>query len=76
MTRSCGDPTIHELLDDPLTRAVMQADRVDPLALRQMLGSVALAIESAARPSRNLSRGGPRRSGIGRWFRSQLCGAC
>lgn len=78
MRRSCGDPTIHDLLDDPLTKAVMQADRVDPLALRQMLGAVALEIQSAARQSNHRdARETPfGRFGLGRWVRSQLCGAC
>jgi hypothetical protein len=81
MPGSCGDPTIHDLLNDPLTQAVMQADRVDPLALRKMLGSVALEIERTDRQAdyqprwQNaplaVSAGG---SGIGQWLRSQVCG--
>jgi hypothetical protein len=83
MTGSCAEPTIHDLLNDPLTQAVMQADRVDPLTLRQMLGSVALEIERADRRADYQPRwqtaplavaaGG---SGLGQWLRSQLCGAC
>ena len=83
MSGSCADPTIHDLLNDPITQMVMQADRVDPLALRQMLGSVALEIESAGRQADYQPRwqhaplavaaGG---SGIGQWVRSQFCGAC
>src|SRR5690242_15485830 len=49
MPTHCHEPTIQELLNDPLTRAVMKADSVDPQALRRMLGSVALEIE---RPDR------------------------
>ena len=81
MPGSCGDPTIHDLLNDPLTQAVMQADRVDPLALRKMLGSVALEIERTDRQADYQPRwqnaplavaaGG---SGIGQWLRSQVCG--
>ena len=33
MPSPCADPTIHDLLNDPLTQMVMQADRVDPLSL-------------------------------------------
>jgi hypothetical protein len=83
MPGSCADPTIHDLLNDPLTQMVMQADRVDPLTLRQMLGSVALEIERADRQAdyqpqwQNaplaVAAGG---SGLGQWLRSQLCGAC
>jgi hypothetical protein len=37
----CREPTIAELLADPLTRALMKADDVDIPAFRQMLASVA-----------------------------------
>jgi hypothetical protein len=80
MPSFCGDPTIHDLLSDPLTQAVMQADHVDLPALRQMLGTVALEIQSAARQSHDggtQSQGAPAGGlGVGRWFRSQVCGAC
>ena len=77
------EPTIHDLLNDPLTQMVMQADRVDPLALRRMLGSVALEIERTGRradyqprwrhaPSA-VAAGG---SGLGPAVRGQFCGAC
>jgi hypothetical protein len=33
--------TLTELLDDPMTRAVMAADRVDPAAVRATLSAVA-----------------------------------
>ena len=75
------EPTIHDLLNDPLTKIVMQADRVDPLALRRMLGSVALEIERTDRqgdyqPRRRhapsaIAAGGP---GLGRWVQGQFCG--
>jgi len=35
------DPTLCELLTDPLTQAAMKADRVDPAKLKAMLRSVA-----------------------------------
>jgi hypothetical protein len=83
MSTACADPTIHDLLTDPLTQMVMRADRVDALALRQMLGSVALEIERADRRADYQPRwqnaplavaaGG---SGLGPWLRSHLCGAC
>lgn len=45
----CGENlTLEELLNDPLTRAVMRADRVDPSELETMLGFVASALRSAA----------------------------
>jgi hypothetical protein len=37
-------PTLYELLSDPLTQAVMKADRVDPAKLKAMLRSVAREI--------------------------------
>jgi hypothetical protein len=78
------EPTIHELLNDPITQMVMQADGVDPLALRRVLGSVALEIERTGRqadyqPRRRhlpsaVAAGG---SDLGRWVRGQFCGgAC
>ena len=82
MPTHCYEPTIQELLNDPLTRAVMKADSVDPQALRRMLGSVALEIE---RPDRQAdyqprSRYAPLavvagRSGLDR-LRAHFCGAC
>jgi hypothetical protein len=82
MPVSC-EPTIYELLNDPLIKIVMQADRVDPLALRRMLGSVALEIEHTGRqadyqpqwrhaPTAVAASG----SGLGQWVRDQFCGAC
>jgi hypothetical protein len=38
------DPTLEELLGDPITQAVMTADRVDPRELKAMLASIARAI--------------------------------
>jgi hypothetical protein len=43
MTSSGDDLTIDELLRDPLTRALMRADRVDPSTLEAALRSVAQA---------------------------------
>ena len=81
MPSPCADPTIHDLLNDPLTQAVMQADRVDPLALRKMLGSVALEIERADRQADYQPRWqnaplavAAGSAGIGQWLRSQVCG--
>jgi hypothetical protein len=37
--------TLTELLDDPLTRAVMAADRVDPAALKATLSAVARTLQ-------------------------------
>jgi hypothetical protein len=48
MTTSRADPTIDELLDDPLTRAVMRADRVDPRELEAMLRALASLIARRA----------------------------
>jgi hypothetical protein len=38
------DPTLDELLGDPLTQAMMHADRVDPPALAAMLRTLAREI--------------------------------
>ena len=37
--------TLTELLDDPMTRAVMAADRVDPAALNETLSAVARKLQ-------------------------------
>ena len=41
MTTYCREPTLVELLSDPLTRAVMQADHVNPQALENLLRDLA-----------------------------------
>jgi hypothetical protein len=41
MTKAHDEPTIDELLGDPMTQALMHADRVDPLELANLLASVA-----------------------------------
>jgi hypothetical protein len=48
-TRVYDDPTLCELLSDPLTQAVMKADRVDPAKLKAMLRSVAREIAGRSR---------------------------
>jgi hypothetical protein len=47
--------TLTELLDDPMTRAVMAADRVDPAALKAVLSAVArrLQLNLSAEPIRD-----------------------
>jgi hypothetical protein len=42
-----NDPTIDQLLNDPVTIAVMQADRVDLDALQAMLRGVAARLQDA-----------------------------
>ena len=37
------EPTLQEILSDPITQAIMQADRVDPHALTRMLQGVTRA---------------------------------
>ena len=41
MMRCPAEPTIRDLLSDPLIRSVMKADRVDPGALEGLLYSLA-----------------------------------
>lgn len=40
-----SEPTIDEFLNDGLTQGLMQADRVDPAALRKMLYGLASVID-------------------------------
>jgi hypothetical protein len=49
-TGLCGEPTIDELLADPLTLALMKADRVDIRSFEQMLHSAADRVEIATQP--------------------------
>ena len=44
MTPCRDEPTLDELLGDPMTRAIMKADRVDPPTLEVMLRSLAREI--------------------------------
>jgi hypothetical protein len=44
MTRFHTDPTLNELLGDPVTKAIMKADRVDPQKLEATLRSLAREI--------------------------------
>jgi hypothetical protein len=60
MTTPRDELTIDDLLRDPLTHAIMKADRVDPSELEAMLRALATRIAHlAGRPN----------------VRSQLCGA-
>jgi hypothetical protein len=51
MTKVHDEPTLDELLGDPMTQALMNADRVDPLALAAVLRSVAREIAGRSRGS-------------------------
>jgi hypothetical protein len=79
MARSHDELTIDELLSDPVTRAVMKADRVDPSALAAMLRSMARTMEQGFDGSNSFAFAGDgARSGcVGSRFRnqSQLGGA-
>jgi hypothetical protein len=44
MTKVHDEPTLDELLGDPMTQALMHADRVNPIELANMLASVAREI--------------------------------
>ena len=63
MTSYFRDPTLAELLSDPLTRAVMRADGVNPQELEASFRDLAARrAESPASVART-------------WPRLQLCGA-
>ena len=60
-SRPCGEPlvwfrepTMDEMLSDPIVRAVMAADNVDPNALERRLMSVAAMLASAECADRSL----------------------
>ena len=48
MTDCCNPMTLDALLNEPVTLAVMKADRVDPASLKAMLRSVALDAAASA----------------------------
>ena len=63
MTNYFRDPTLAELLSDPMTRAVMRADGVNPMELEDFLrGLAARRTESSAGAVQSW------------WPRLQLCG--
>jgi hypothetical protein len=45
-TGLCREPTITEMLSDPIVKAVMQADGIDPAALEAELQSLAQEISA------------------------------
>jgi hypothetical protein len=47
--------TLTELLDDPMTLAVMAADRVDPAALKALLNNVLVRRLQHARPAQPIA---------------------
>ena len=49
------EPPLSQMLDDPLTQALMDRDRVDPRALRDLLTEVQQRIAKAA-PKRASAR--------------------
>ena len=44
-----GEPTLEEILSDPIVRMVIQSDAVDPLELNDLLIEVAGKLHAAAR---------------------------
>ena len=51
-TKACAEPTIGDLLADPLIGALMRADRVDMDDFHEMLGSVTRRLQTARAPAR------------------------
>jgi hypothetical protein len=43
------EPSVEELLADPIVRDLMIADGVDPIELKELLATVQLAVESRAK---------------------------
>jgi hypothetical protein len=74
MTTFRGEPTIDDLLGDPLTDAIMKADRVDPSELEAMLRALTARIARLASRSNGdaLDAEGVTfdRNAVGRFLRS------
>jgi hypothetical protein len=63
MARSHDELTLNDLLSDPVTRAVMKADGVDPLALAAMFRAMAgTMVQGFDRPNRFAFAGDSARS--------------
>jgi hypothetical protein len=62
------DPTLDELLADPITQAIMHADRVDPPALAAMLRTLAREISGRSGGTATALAAGARfdRTAVGR----------
>jgi hypothetical protein len=73
MTASRDDPTLDELLGDPMTEAIMNADRVDPPTLAAMLRTLAREIGDRSGRTATALAGGESarfdRSAVGRLSR-------
>jgi GTP cyclohydrolase III len=54
----CSEPSVDEMVDDPIVRALMAADGVDPRQLRRLLRSIAenLRVRRVENPQRTASR--------------------
>jgi hypothetical protein len=50
------EPPLSQMLDDPLTQALMDSDRVDPCALRELLSEARQRIAGAAPAARRSPR--------------------
>lgn len=55
------EPTLEEVLSDPIVRTVMQSDAVDPLELNEFLTNVARRLHAAGR-----GKSGPTNDAIAR----------
>jgi hypothetical protein len=67
------NPTLDDLLGDPITQAIMTADGIDPQALAAMLASIARGIRG--RPSARVMRETASGCASGSRIRSQQLGA-
>jgi hypothetical protein len=74
MPTSRNDPTLDDLLGDPVTHAIMRADRVDPRELEAMLRALALRLARPAGRSDGDARDAERvpfeRNAVSRFLRS------
>ena len=51
LTPLCGEPTLEELLSEPIIKALMDADGVDPDELRGILGWTSVQLRSRSNGS-------------------------
>jgi hypothetical protein len=64
----CPEPSIDEMVDDPIVRALMAADGVIPRQLRRLLRSIAgnLRVRRVENPQRIVSRATDAKKSAGR----------
>ena len=76
MLQHWNEPSLAEILSDPVVQAVMAADAVDPTTLNALLRETARKFERASRPSWSIGRAGRDETPFARQDRVEHCASC